>query len=94
MARDAGIEDWKLKIAVKTGQFVKDKPIEMMKSCADDLLGTHLQTKAGKESMTCPGLPTREDEDEGHEKTPSCGCGQPTQNAVHGGQQGCCTGQA
>lgn len=79
MARQAGVEDWKLKIAAKTGQFVKDKPIEMMKACADDLLGTHLQTREGKERLSCPGMPA---EQTAAESPAPCGCAGTPQTAA------------
>ena len=81
MAREEGIAEWKLKIAVKTGQFVKDKPIEMMKAFADELLGTHLQTKAGQESLTCPGLPGAGAHQESSAGPEGCGCTQPPKDA-------------
>jgi hypothetical protein len=47
-ARAYGIDEWKLKIAANSGQFIKDQPINMMKAGADELLGTHLM---GKETI-------------------------------------------
>ncbi len=92
MARDAGIEDWKLKLAVKTGQFIKDKPLEMMKASADELLGTHLQTTAGKESLvTCPKMPVEDEEQSLDAEACSCDCSQETGNT---GRAGYCSEQA
>ena len=88
MARDAGIEGWKLKSAAMTGQFIKDKPMDMMKACSDELLGTHLLKGAGTDTMACPGLPgirTGADKE-------ACGCTQPSPDNAQCGQEGCCPG--
>jgi len=44
MARAEGIEEKKLKAAAIIGQFIKDQPANNMKTMADQLLGTHLQS--------------------------------------------------
>ena len=44
MARAEGIKEKKLKAAAIIGQFVKDQPANHMKTTADKLLGTHLQS--------------------------------------------------
>ncbi len=55
MARAQGIEEWKLKSAAKTGQFIKDKPDGAMKVHSDELLGTHLSAKrAAMDDDSCP----------------------------------------
>lgn len=41
-ARSAGIAEDELQSAAIIGQFVKDQPANLMKSMADDLLGTNL----------------------------------------------------
>ncbi len=44
MARAEGITEKRLKAAAIIGQFVKDQPANNMKTTADQLLGTHLQS--------------------------------------------------
>lgn len=44
IARAEGIAEKKLKAAAIIGQFVKDQPASQMKTKADQLLGTHLQS--------------------------------------------------
>lgn len=55
MARADGIAEWKLKIAARTGQFIKEQPANMMKAATDEVLGTHLMgnNETGVESP-CP----------------------------------------
>jgi len=48
MARADGIEEWKLRSAVKTGQFIKDKPAGFMRAHSNELLGTHLSSKSSE----------------------------------------------
>ena len=52
MARQAGIDEKKLRTAAIIGQFVKDQPALHMKTAADNLLGTHLHNQ--KVSEDCP----------------------------------------
>jgi len=54
MARAEGVEERKLREAVMTGQYVKEQPITMMKQFADDLVGTHLQSKPVPMDGGCP----------------------------------------
>jgi AhpD family alkylhydroperoxidase len=55
IARAQGIDEWKLKSAAKTGQFIKDKPYNAMKAHSDELLGTHLSGKtAVSDDEFCP----------------------------------------
>ena len=58
MARGHGIEEWKLRSAAKTGQFIKDKPAGFMKAHSDELLGTHLSAKSSENSDDCCPLQT------------------------------------
>jgi AhpD family alkylhydroperoxidase len=44
LARAEGIDDKKMRAAAIIGQFVKDQPATNMKTTADRLLGTHLQS--------------------------------------------------
>jgi AhpD family alkylhydroperoxidase len=59
MARGDGIEEWKLRSAAKTGQFIKDKPAGFMKAHSDELLGTHLSAKSSENGDDC--CPLQED---------------------------------
>jgi len=43
--RAAGVGDRDIRAAVGIGQFVKDKPAELMKELADQLTGSHLLKK-------------------------------------------------
>jgi AhpD family alkylhydroperoxidase len=52
LARAEGIDEKKLRAAAIIGQFVKDQPANNMKSTADELLGTHLQSAVSQAS--CP----------------------------------------
>ena len=75
MARAEGITEKKLKAAAIIGQFVKDQPANNMKSTADQLLGTHLQSASAR--IECPVESTEEpatkelDESKSRE---ACGC--------------------
>jgi len=51
-ARAAGIAEKELQSAAIIGQFVKDQPANLIKSMADDLLGTHLMQQT--EDASCP----------------------------------------
>jgi AhpD family alkylhydroperoxidase len=54
MARAEGIDERKLKEAAMTGQFVKEQPNNHMKEVADELLGTHLQSRPLSTEGECP----------------------------------------
>ncbi len=54
MARAECIDERKLKEAVMTGQFVKEQPNNHMKEVADELLGTHLQSRSLSTGGECP----------------------------------------
>lgn len=54
MARADGIDERKLKEAAMTGQFVKEQPNNHMKEAADELLGTHLQSRSLSTGGECP----------------------------------------
>jgi arsenite methyltransferase len=53
-AREAGIDQKKMRAAAMTGQFIKDKPAGQMKALSDRLLGTHLAAASEKETVCCP----------------------------------------
>ena len=53
-AREAGIDQKKLRAAAMTGQFIKDKPVGQMKALSDRLLGTHLAAASETEPVCCP----------------------------------------
>ena len=75
MARAEGIAEKKLKAAAIIGQFVKDQPANKMKTTADQLLGTHLQSASAQ--IECPvesaDQPTTEQLD-GSKSIEACGC--------------------
>ncbi|MGD9044743.1 MAG: carboxymuconolactone decarboxylase family protein [Desulfobacterales bacterium] len=52
LARAERIDEKKMRAAAIIGQFVKDQPANNMKSTADELLGTHLQSAAAQ--VSCP----------------------------------------
>ena len=52
LARAESIDEKKMRAAAIIGQFVKDQPANHMKTTADALLGTHLQSAASK--AECP----------------------------------------
>ena len=52
LARAEDIDEKKMRAAAIIGQFVKDQPANQMKTTADALLGTHLQSAASK--VGCP----------------------------------------
>ena len=58
IARAEGIEEKKLKAAAIIGQFVKDQPANNMKTKADQLLGTHLQSAPAQ--TVCPAESSQE----------------------------------
>ena len=75
IARAEGIEEKKLKAAAIIGQFVKDQPANNMKTTADQLLGTHLQSAPLQSD--CPFDSTEEESASKNDKTQSmepCGC--------------------
>jgi len=75
IARAEGIEEKKLKAAAIIGQFVKDQPANDMKTTADNLLGTHLQSAPVQKG--CPLDSSMEEYTEQHEGSKSgggCGC--------------------
>ena len=57
----AGVDEADIRSAVKVGQFVKDRPADLMKSLADRLTGTHLSTAAP--SCGCPADQPMQDGD-------------------------------
>ena len=74
-ARAEGIEEKKLKVAAIIGQFVKDQPANNMKTTADKLLKTHLQSVPVQTG--CPKESTTEEsaeQFEGSKLEGGCGC--------------------
>jgi AhpD family alkylhydroperoxidase len=92
MARTEGVDERKLKEAVMTGQYVKEQPINMMKECADRLVGTHLCGKPLEAEAGCPlsgnsgGEVARQEafQDAGC-GAGGCGCSAPEEQGRHGG---------
>lgn len=76
LASEASIESKKLKAAAIIGQFVKDQPIAHIKTAADRLLGTHLQSTSA--AAACPAdAPESENDTCGcrtEDAAESCGC--------------------
>ena len=75
IARAEGIEEKKLKAAAIIGQFVKDQPANNMKTTADQLLGTHLQSASVQ--TECPVESTEKqstEESDGSKARETCGC--------------------
>ena len=75
IARAEGIEEKKLKAAAIIGQFVKDQTANNMKTTADKLLGTHLQSapvQTGCPVESTPGEPA--EQFEGSQAEGGCGC--------------------
>jgi hypothetical protein len=75
MARAEGIAEIKLKAAAIIGQFVKDQPANNMKTMADQLLGTHLQSASAR--IECPVESADEQTTEqldGNKSRKACGC--------------------
>ena len=75
IARAEGIEEKKLKAAAIIGQFVKDQPANNMKTTADQLLGTHLQSASVQ--TECPVESTEKQSTEESDRSKSretCGC--------------------
>jgi AhpD family alkylhydroperoxidase len=75
IARAEGITEKRLKAAAIIGQFVKDQPANNMKTTADQLLGTHLQSASAQ--IECP-VESKEkqsiEELEGSTSGEACGC--------------------
>lgn len=73
LAHAEGIDEKKLRVAAIIGQFVKDQPANNMKSTADELLGTHLQSAASEAGcpMESNEAPMAADPDESRK---ACGC--------------------
>ena len=59
--RLAGVDEDDIRSAVKVGQFVKDRPADLMKALADRLTGTHLSV--GASSCGCPADQPMQDGD-------------------------------
>ncbi|RJP64475.1 MAG: hypothetical protein C4532_19165 [Candidatus Abyssobacteria bacterium SURF_17] len=58
--REVGASDAEIRRAVITGQFVKDRPAELMKQVADELTGTNLAE--GPTADFCPGDTMKRDD--------------------------------
>ena len=73
LARAECIDEKKMRAAAIIGQFVKDQPANQMKTTADELLGTHLQSAAAQ-----AGCPLESDEAQmavdHNESRKACGC--------------------
>ena len=73
LARTERIDEKKMRAAAIIGQFVKDQSANNMKSTADELLGTHLQSAAAR--VSCP---MESDEEsmavDPNESSKACGC--------------------
>jgi AhpD family alkylhydroperoxidase len=73
LARAEGVNEKKLRAAVIIGQFVKDQPANNMKTTADELLGTHLQSATAR-----AGCPMESEEApmavDTNESRKACGC--------------------
>jgi AhpD family alkylhydroperoxidase len=75
IARAEGIEEKKLKAAAIIGQFVKDQPANNMKTTADQLLGTHLQSAQMQAGCPAESTETQTTEQlEGSKSRETCGC--------------------
>ena len=75
IARAEGIAEKRLKAAAIIGQFVKDQPANNMKTTADQLLGTHLQSASAQ--IACPVESTEKqstEELDGSKSSETCGC--------------------
>ena len=73
LARAESIDEKKLRAAAIIGQFVKDQSANNMKSTADELLGTHLQSAAAL--ATCPMEPNEAPSaTDSNESEKLCGC--------------------
>jgi AhpD family alkylhydroperoxidase len=75
IARAEGIEEKKLKAAAIIGQFIKDQPTNNMKTTADQLLGTHLQSTPMQTSCPVESTETQSTKElEGSTYREPCGC--------------------
>ena len=73
LANAEGIDKKKLRAAAIIGQFVKDQPANNMKSTADELLGTHLQSAVSQ--ARCPMESDEAPEAvDPNESSKACGC--------------------
>jgi hypothetical protein len=72
MARAEAIDEKKMRAAAVIGQFVKDQPANNMKSTADELLGTHLQSAAAQ--VRCPVESEDTPAVDHNESSKACGC--------------------
>ena len=73
LARAEAIDEKKMRAAAIIGQFVKDQPANNMKTTADALLGTHLQSAASK--VGCPAESSEARAAADHtESRNACGC--------------------
>ncbi len=73
--RAHGIDEKKMRAAARTGQFIKEQPIQHMKALSDELLGTHL-LEVPAESACCPAE-AEEKEKSGtpaNASKPTCSC--------------------
>ena len=75
MARADGIDEKKLKEAVMTGQYVKEQPANMMKTFADNLVGTHLARQTVSDDGGCPLSREPVEEAQPQEASEGVGCG-------------------
>ena len=74
-ARDAGIEEKKMKSAAIIGQFVKDQPAADMKQLADQLLGTHmLRATASRDCPLSDGAASQAPSEPAPQSATACGC--------------------
>ena len=73
LARAERIDEKKMRAAAIIGQFVKDQPANNMKTTADALLGTHLQSAASQAAcpMDSEETPMSVDPNESRQ---ACGC--------------------
>ena len=75
IARAEKIEEKKMRAAAIIGQFVKDQPANNMKTTADQLLGTHLQSTPVQTSCPVESTETQSTRElEGSKSREPCGC--------------------
>lgn len=73
LARAERIDEKKMRAAAIIGQFVKDQPANNMKSTADKLLGTHLQSAVSQ--ARCPMESDKAPKPvDSNESGKACGC--------------------
>ena len=58
--KEAGVADDEIRGAVMVGQFVKEKPIQLMKEAADSVAGTQFTETASSESCPADEMPKTE----------------------------------